>query len=139
MTASIAAIAFPVAAATAIAAKSAGSAIEGFGAFLRGAATGGATTDSAAINADDQLNNRLSQFQKHLASRIRNSGIASDSKVDVSLDEFGLARAFSNGQENTELSRWLSGEVDLLRQFSDLQSQCGSPMTIQIDLSATPP
>ena len=97
MSASIAAIALPVAAMGSFAAKTLSSAIGGFSEMI--SASGSAKSDEKSTDsAAKQLEDELSRLQKQLASRIRNSGIASDPKVEVQLDEFGLLRAFSQGQ-----------------------------------------
>jgi hypothetical protein len=136
MSASIAAVALPVAAAGALAAKSVGSAIESFGALLKTSSTNKPADATSKTDAADLLKEKVSQFQQQLASRIRNSGVATDSNVEIQLDEFGLPRAFVNGQENAELSRWLSGEMDLVRQFSDLQAETGGSLAVKIDLAS---
>jgi hypothetical protein len=141
MSASIAAIALPVAAIGSFAAKTLSATIGGFGDLLNSNSANASNT-KLTVEETEILEDRIANFQKQLASRIRNSGVATDQKVEVHLDEFGLLRAASQGQENTELSRWLSGESDLVWQFSDLQAQVApgggaGSLALNVDLATS--
>lgn len=138
MTASIAALSVPAVALGSFAAKTLASTVSGFGDLFRTNSTDPAA-ESDPAEKKKALEDRIAVFQKQLSSRIRQSGLASNSKVEIRLDEFGLLQATANGQEDVELSRWLSGEADLTRQFVELQSQVApdagpSALTLQVDL-----
>src|SRR5262245_38704040 len=123
MPASIATVAIPIAAAGAYAAKTLGTALGSFSSLISQGDETTKTPDARQIADPQILKDKVSRFQQQLASRIRNSGVETDSKVEVQLDEFGLLRAYSKGKENIDLSRWLSGESDLAETFAALESK----------------
>lgn len=140
MSASIAAIGIPIAAAGAFAAKTVGTALGSFGSLLNQANSASKESNTSQTSDTQLVQEKINRFQQQLASRIRNSGVATNSQVEVQLDEFGLLRAYSNGQENTDLSRWLSGEADLVSSFSTLQSTSAglgdaTKLTLRVDLA----
>jgi hypothetical protein len=141
MAASIAAVAIPIAAAGAYAAKTVGTVLGSFSSSLMGQANEPTKAPDASQIADPQiLKDKVNRFQQQLASRIRNSGVATEAKIEVQLDEFGLLRAYSQGKENIDLSRWLSSESDLTSTFAALQTKSGelgeaAKMTLQVDLT----
>lgn len=141
MPASIATVGIPIAAAGAFAAKTIGTALGSFSSLINQANQPAAKADEKQISSTQLLRDKVERFQDQIASRIRNSGVAADSKVEVQLDEFGLLRAYSQGQENVDLSRWLSGESDLVSAFSMLQARSGElgegeKLSLQIDVAA---
>lgn len=141
MAASIAAVAIPIAAAGAYAAKTVGTVLGSFSSSLMGQPNETSKAPDASQIADPQvLKDKVSRFQQQLASRIRNSGVATEAKVEVQLDEFGLLRAYSQGKENIDLSRWLSSESDLTGTFAALEAKSSelgeaAKMTLQVDLT----
>ena len=140
MPASIATVGIPIAAAGAFAAKTIGTALGSFASLINQANAPDEKTDESQITDTQVLKDKTERFLEQIASRIRNSDVPSDGKVEVQLDEFGLLRAYSNGQENLDLSRWLSGESDLSSAFSMIQTLSselgqGDKLTLQVDLT----
>jgi hypothetical protein len=139
MSASIATVAIPVAAAGLYAAKSIGAAIGSFSGLMSQEKAVSKQTDTSQIADPQILKDKIERFQQQLASRIRNSGVAAESKVEVQLDEFGLLRAYSQGIENADLSRWLSGESDIVSTVAAMESKSnqlgGGKLTLQVDLA----
>lgn len=141
MTTPLAAVALPVAAAGAMAVNAISSAAEGFSKLFQ--QKGESVTETkSADSLQSQLEAPLRQLQEQIARRLREAGSPLPGKVEVRLDEFGLLKAFTGGQERPEISRWLSEDFDLVRRFSEVQTTAanaglGSTLSVEVDLGSS--